>query len=155
MRVIVLAIALGLAAPARGAEAPGADWLSGYWLSCAGGVQTAQTWLGAGSGVMLGVNVERKAGARVSFEHLRIGPGAQGLAFFGAPSGTAAVEFPVKTIERQGFVFENPAHDFPQRVSFRRQGEMLHARIEGHMDGRLQAFDWTFHRAPHDAACHA
>ena len=44
-----------------------------------------------------------------------------------------------------GAVFENLAHDFPQRVIYRRCGEDLCARIEGAM-GKGQ--DWRYARAP-------
>lgn len=153
MRALVLAVIVAGACPAGADTPPPGDWLSGYWLSCENGVQTAQTWIGAGSGTMLGVNVARRANGGIGFEHLRIGPGRDGLAFFGAPSGTAAVEFPATTVEARRLVFENLAHDFPHRVMFWREGSVLHARIEGDIDGTVEGMEWTFRRARHDARC--
>jgi hypothetical protein len=43
-------------------------------------------------------------------------------------------------------VFENAAHDFPQRVIYRRDGERLVARIEGRLRGEARGRDWVFER---------
>jgi hypothetical protein len=43
--------------------------------------------------------------------------------------------------------FENLAHDFPQRIIYRKCGDDLCARIEGMMDGRLEAMAWRYSRA--------
>jgi len=44
-------------------------------------------------------------------------------------------------------VFENPEHDFPQRILYRLDGGMLHARIEGVVDGEPLSSEWTWSRA--------
>ena len=43
-------------------------------------------------------------------------------------------------------VFENKAHDFPQRVIYRRCGAELCARIEGTTAGKLQFQEWRYRR---------
>ncbi|MGE0828959.1 MAG: DUF6265 family protein [Hyphomonadaceae bacterium] len=141
-----------LALPAR-AEAP-PDWLSGYWLSCENGVQTAESWVGAGAGLLIGANLSRRAGRAAQFEWMRIGPSSAGeeasLSFYGSPSGAPPVEFAMVSHADRRAVFENPAHDFPQRVIYARDGNQLTARVEG---GDGQALEWRFRRARQDAAC--
>ena len=45
------------------------------------------------------------------------------------------------------FVFENPNHDFPQRIIYMRNGDRgLMVRIEGPMDGELRGVDFKFER---------
>ena len=43
-------------------------------------------------------------------------------------------------------VFENPAHDFPQRVIYKRDGDKLNARIEGTKDGKTRGIDFPYTR---------
>jgi hypothetical protein len=45
-------------------------------------------------------------------------------------------------------VFENLAHDFPQRVIYRRCDADLCARIEGTVGGQVQGIDWRYRRLP-------
>lgn len=151
----MIAAALALAAcahmPARAQDMP--DWMAGHWLACAGG-QVSETWSGAGSGILVGTNVTR--GARTSFEWLRVGPGsAGGLSYYSSPNGAPVTEFAMVSNDGARAVFENPAHDFPQRIIYVRNGDVMVARIEGPIDGELQAMEWRFVRADLDAACPA
>jgi hypothetical protein len=41
-------------------------------------------------------------------------------------------------------VFENPAHDFPQRVIYWKDGNDLCARIEGTMNGKAESEEWKW-----------
>lgn len=75
------------------------------------------------------------------------------LVFHAQPPGQAAADFPAKTATATAVVFENLAHDFPQRVGYRREGEVLHARIEGVVGGKLQAVDWTYRARPFNSRC--
>jgi hypothetical protein len=43
-------------------------------------------------------------------------------------------------------VFENKAHDFPQRVFYRRCGEDLCAGIEGLVNGEARRQEWRYTR---------
>ncbi len=62
-------------------------------------------------------------------------------------------EFRMVELAANRVVFENPTHDFPQRVIYERNGDTLHARIEGTMNGRTQGMDWTFQRRDVDTRC--
>jgi hypothetical protein len=43
-------------------------------------------------------------------------------------------------------VFENPDHDFPQRVIYRRCGVQLCGAIEGVADGKTISITWRYDR---------
>ena len=44
-------------------------------------------------------------------------------------------------------VFENPEHDFPQRIIYRRSAaDSLHARIEGPRNGQVRGVDFRYGR---------
>jgi hypothetical protein len=157
-RALLLAAALAAAAPSR-AQSPlepappltAPDWLAGYWLSCEGGRQVSETWSGAGSGVLLGAGLTRTARGVADFEFMRIAPHEGGYAFFGSPRGRPAVAFKLVSIGPDRVVFENPAHDFPQRITYERAGDALTARVE--TADRAQGMSWRYRRAPLDEAC--
>jgi len=47
------------------------------------------------------------------------------LVYIAHPSGQPSAEFLSTTIARTTVVFENPAHDFPQRIGYRREAGSL------------------------------
>ncbi|HCL05549.1 MAG TPA: hypothetical protein DHW64_06110 [Chitinophagaceae bacterium] len=55
------------------------------------------------------------------------------------------VSFKVIFLRANEFVSENPAHDFPQRIAYRRIKQNMYASIEGKRNGRFskQNFDFT------------
>lgn len=152
LRVALMAAALAACAttPAQSQEPP--DWMAGHWLSCEGG-QVEETWVGAGSGLLAGTNVTR--GERASFEWLRVSAGsAGGLSYWSSPDGRSPpTEFAMVSNDGQRAVFENPQHDFPQRIVYARDGDVLRARIEGPMNGRTEFMEWRFARAELGAVC--
>lgn len=141
------AVALAALASGGSAAEPSADWIVGHWLSCDGGREVSESWAGGG-GLWAGVGITRRLGAETRFEWMRIGPGAGGrLSFFASPQGTAVTEFPLKESGPTSFVFENPTHDFLQRVLYSRSGDVLTGAIEGAVNGETQRIVWTYRRA--------
>lgn len=128
------------------------DWMAGYWLSCERGVRTSETWTGAGTGTLVATGLT-KTPRGVDFEFMRIARHENGYAFFGSPRGAPAVAFKLVISRPDRVVFENPAHDFPQRITYERAGDVLTARVET-ADGR-KAMSWTYKKAPLDTACPA
>ena len=131
------------------------SWMSGYWLSCEDGREVSETWTDPRGGLMAGNSVTMEGG-RVSFELSRISPTARdgsGLAYFAGVGGAPAVVFPAVEVSGTRVVFENPEHDFPQRVIYERDGDVLKARIEGRMGDREQAMAWEYRKADLNARC--
>lgn len=131
---------------------PDLSWLAGYWLSCEDNREVSETWSDPRGGVMLGSSIAMDGG-KVSWEQTRIGPSASGTAFFAMPSGQAPAEFALVSIKAGEAVFENPAHDFPQRVIYRRDGDRLTGRIEGHSGGKPASAEWHYRTAPLNTRC--
>ncbi len=77
------------------------------------------------------------------------------LAFIAMPNAAPETVFPLQSMNGPRAVFENPAHDFPQRVIYERADDLLKARIEGSIDGEEQSMDWTFRSAPFGENCAA
>ena len=119
-----------LAAAVASTSSPDLSWMAGDWVSCAPAEVVEERWLGPSRGSLVGVNLTRTPKGD-SFEFLRVGQGAKGLAFIARPGGGPPVEFTLVEA-RDGYArFENPAHDFPRRIVYRRDGELLFAAATG------------------------
>lgn len=149
LRFMCLALFVAACASPAGAQSAGApSWLSGYWLSCDGGRETAENWFGADASMLLGTNLSGGA-----YEFLRVAPnGRGGLSYYSMPNGRApATEFEMTANTGERAVFENLEHDFPQRIIYERNGDALRARIED--AAGTQGMDWSFRRAEPDTRC--
>ena len=86
---------------------------------------------------------EGQADALRSWESIRILRKPDGsLAYLPMPNGGAPIEFAMVSQDAQSIVFANPAHDFPQRIRYWREGDTLHAEI-ALIDGS-RAIQWSY-----------
>lgn len=115
-------------------------WLAGAW--CNAEQASEEHWLPAKGGLMLGLN-RGINGERASFEFMRIQADAEGLAYFAQPGGAPPTRFGLSSLEGQKAVFSNPAHDYPKRVLYWREGTALHAQIDaGSDESQPMRFSW-------------
>ena len=98
---------------------------------------------------MLGMSRTIARGRAVASEYLRIDTrdGTDSLQYTAMPSGQSLTVFTASLVEPRHVVFENPAHDFPQRIIYRLDGDTLSARIEGTQAGKPRAADFIMQRA--------
>ncbi len=124
-------------------------WLAGHWCGEQNGTTIEELWLARG-GYLLNLSTTTRGEALVSFEYTRIEARAGGVVFVAQPGGVPPVEFALVDSGPQRLVFENPTHDFPQRVSYWRDDEGLHAEIAGPGDEGEQriGFDYVACVAP-------
>lgn len=144
---------MAAALAAQGGE-PDFSWMAGYWLSCERGREVAEIWTDPRGGEAMGLSVTLLPSGKVSWEHARIGRGkGGGVAFHAIPAGQPAAAFPLVSRGKAEALFENKAHDFPQRIRYRREGDTLHASIEGTALGKAQTVSWTYSLRPLNARC--
>lgn len=135
MRRLLLVMALA-AAPAAAAQDGGLDWLAGHWCGGSGDRQLEEAWLPEAGGELLGMARTVEAGEVRSFEFMRIVADGAGASFHAQPGGAPATGFEAEARGDGWIRFVNEAHDFPNRVEYRRDGERLLAWISGpHPDG--------------------
>lgn len=132
-------------------SAPAADevdlpgWMAGAWATQAAGRWAEEYWTPPRGGIMIGAGITGQGDAADFFEHMRIMADPDGwLAFFGMPRGAPAVAFRLVRSGSSEAVFENPTHDYPQRIAYRREREMLVATVSM-IDGS-RAETWWYKR---------
>lgn len=137
-----LAALLALQTPATVSDL---GWMAGHWASAADGRWTEESWTAPRGGLMLGVNRSGRGETARSFEFLRVQAGADGVpVYWASPGGAAPVAFRLVSRGPNEAVFENPAHDFPQRIRYVLEGEAMTAAISA-MDGSNE-MSWRFRR---------
>ncbi len=120
-------------------------WMAGTWTQNKDGEIVQEAWLGPRGKMMTAVNLTTSTKRGATFEFLRIVEGASGLSYLASPGGKAPVEFKLKTLGEKRVVFENLAHDFPQRVIYWMEADgAMKARIEGEIQGKARVMEWRF-----------
>jgi hypothetical protein len=137
MRIALLVFAGAAAA----AELP--SFLSGCWSGTNGALTFEEVWTRPAAGSIMGISRTFRGGRLVDSEFMRV-DARNGDVVFTPRIGTkqARVEFRLKSQTQSEVVFENPAHDFPQRVIYRTTAGGLTGRIEGNENGRFRARDF-------------
>lgn len=142
MAMIAALLLTGAAPPATVGDLA---WMSGQWVSETGAGWTEENWTGARGGVMLGHSRSGAGDDLREFEFLRIAAGADGVpAYIAQPGGGAPVAFGLVARGAASATFENGAHDYPQRIAYARDGDVMTATISA-IDGS-NAVRWTYRR---------
>lgn len=120
-------------------------WMAGHWQGTSGDVAMEEFWTEPRGGVMVGLHRDVFSARPAFFEYLRIEQRESAVVFIASPRGQGATEFVLVSIGPDEVVFENLEHDFPQRIIYRRQGDLMVARIEGDGPGETKARQWEWH----------
>ncbi len=123
------------------------NWLAGCWELRTPSRVTHEQWMSPLGGLMLGMSRTVAGNVTREYEFLRIEVRDGVPTYVAQPSGQAMAAFAATTASDTGVVFSNPAHDFPQRISYRRVGaDSLVARIEGDRGGQVRGVDFPMAR---------
>ena len=143
----LLALAPPLAHAQNGGNFQPPGWLAGCWEERAGAHLVEEQWMAPRGGVMLGMGRTTRGDSLVGFEQTRIVARPGGLVFHALPMGQPPAEFSSIAVSDSAVTFENLAHDFPQRVMYRRSGsDSLIARVEGTEAGTVRGVDFPYRR---------
>ena len=113
-------------------------WLQGCWRIDAPERIVEEQWMAPRGGIMLGTSRTVRGGKLVAHEFVVLRERGDQIAYEVNPSGRATTVFLSTQIGPGSVVFENLQHDFPQRVTYERQGADLLAWIEGPSKGTMQ-----------------
>lgn len=112
-------------------SAPDLGWLTGHWCGEREGDFIEEQWLATRGDVLLGLSRTVRGDRTRSFEYMRVELQEGVVTFIAQPQGLPPVPFRRTAGGADWARFENPAHDFPKRVEYRRTAAGLHAEIAG------------------------
>jgi hypothetical protein len=123
-------------------------WMAGCWASEKGEAGSVEHWLPPAGGTMLGVSRTVKNGQTVEFEFMQVRLSSDHrLVLIAIPSGQKEAAFISSSVGKDSVTFENPDHDFPQKVSYRLEpGGRLIGRIEGDRGGTPRSIEFPMRR---------
>ncbi|MBC5763907.1 DUF6265 family protein [Ramlibacter albus] len=126
------------------------SWLAGCWKAENGEPGSGEQWMPLAGDTMMGVSRTVRGGKTVTWEFMRIARREDGAyAFFAQPAGRPPDNFKVVELNAQQVVFENPAHEFPQKIVYRLEAPgKLAAHIEGVRNGNPRKIEFPMLKVP-------
>jgi hypothetical protein len=148
IEILTVAALVGAqAAPVQPLTVDRVGWLQGCWRSSQGASIVEEQWMAPGGGSMIGMSRTVLGRETTAHEFVLITEQDGRLAYRAHPSGQAPATFLSTEATEARVVFENPQHDFPQRVGYRREGtDLVHAWIEGTSGGRTRRVEFPYRR---------
>ena len=127
------------------------SWLQGNWQMETPDGTLMESWETAGENEWKGTGMFVTANGDTPFtEKIRLVQEDSVLWYLPAVSNQnegKEVRFKEKSLSENKVVFENTAHDFPQRIIYTKTGDnTVDAKIEGTKDGQEAAETYNFHR---------
>lgn len=124
-------------------------FMSGCWRGLTrSGTTIEEYYTPPSSNLIVGATRYVRDGRVVDFEFTRIDQTDSGAVMTPHPKGVRSVSFAPTVVERNRAVWENPTHDFPQRILYTRVADdTLVARIEGRTPSGERALEWRMARA--------
>jgi hypothetical protein len=121
-------------------------WISGCWKS-EGNPQSEEQWTKLEAQSMIGMGRTIANGKTVFHEFLQIRERSDGIYYIAQPNGETAVPFKLVKVNNNAAVFENPQHDFPQRIIYQLMIDgSLFAAIEGEEKGKPKHIEFAMKR---------
>ena len=123
------------------------QWLVGCWERARPTGRMVESWSAPVDGIMAGMSTSVRDTTRRVLERLRLFYRGDTLVYEASPARQPMNEFRSTKISAEELIFEDPEHDFPQKITYRRIGaDSLFARVEGDRNGRQQPIDYAFKR---------
>jgi hypothetical protein len=97
-------------------------WISGDWQTQPGArAQIEEHWMRPAGGSMLGMSRTVAGDKTVEFEYLSIEQRGEEIYYVAHPQARCpGTDFKLTSLSAQEAVFENPQHDFPKRIIYRK-----------------------------------
>jgi len=122
-------------------------WLEGRWEMSRSGRIIQEEWLPALGNTMMCIGRVVNGDSLVDHEIVILRQHGSRLAYEAHPMGQQPATFLSTHISDNSVVFENLAHDFPQRIGYQRQGkDSLLAWVEGPSNGKTKRNEFAYRR---------
>ncbi len=145
----VSGFALGLSAQKVVTEIADFDGMAGCWeqKDVAKKLLISEQWMLPAGTSILGVGRTVKDGKTVDYEFMRVEQRADGIYYVAKPKeNNEETAFKLIRSTLNELVFENKAHDFPQRIIYKLMSTKMIARIEGDNKGKFMGIDFPMNK---------
>jgi hypothetical protein len=127
-----------------------ASWLIGKWANTTTQRHDYESWEKYNDSTYLGKSYSIQGGDTVSSESIRLVEDSESIHYIPIVLGqnnNLPVSFKLTVLEANKLIFENPAHDFPQRISYQLVSpDSLVAEISGMVKGEHRARQFPMRR---------
>jgi Domain of unknown function (DUF6265) len=141
-----LVLGVSTRAPSRVTSPTLADlaFMAGCWRGPSGdGVTIEEYYTAPTDNLILGVSRYTKGPRVTDYEFSTIAREGNEIVLTPRPSGQEPAPFRLTRLDSAGAVWENPSHDFPTLIAYRRgTGDSLIARIEGPGRDGKRSMEW-------------
>lgn len=150
--ILLAALTLTGAGVAGPRAAPGPleplRFMAGCWRGPAGGGKLIEEhYTTPSENLILGMTRYTRGGVATGYEFSTITWKDSAIVLTPRPDGQTPVPFGLTVLEKDRAVWENPRHDFPTRIVYRRVApDTLVARIEGPAAGGTASDEWRMGR---------
>ena len=120
-------------------------WIAGDWQTDpAGRAVSEEHWTRPAGGSMIGMSRTLVGDRTVSWESLRLEERGEFVYYVASPKGRCpATDFKLTRLSGQEAIFENPQHDFPKRIIYRKNSDGgLTAIVDGGEGTKSEKFDF-------------
>jgi hypothetical protein len=121
------------------------SWMAGDWQTAPGGrAQVEEHWTMPAGGTMIGMGRTVVGKKTAEFEFLRIEQRGDDIFYVAHPNAQCPqTDFKLTRLTGQEVVFENPKHDFPKRIMYRKNSDgSLVATVDGGGGTKSQTFSY-------------
>jgi hypothetical protein len=121
-------------------------WLSGDWQTAPGGhARIEEHWTVPAGGTMIGMGRTVVGDKTAEFEFLRVEQRGDEIYYVANPNANCPqTDFKLTRLTGQEVIFENPAHDYPKRVRYRKNSDgSLVASIDAGEGTESQTFSYV------------
>ena len=155
IRSVPLVLSLALAAagalaysPRRAGPLEPLRFMAGCWKGPTGkGQVIEEQYTAPSANLILGMTRYSRGDTATGYEFTTIAWEDSAVVLTPRPEGQAPVPFRLASLDGGSAVWENPRHDFPTRIGYRRAaGDTLVARIEGPGPGGTVSEEWRMAR---------
>jgi hypothetical protein len=127
------------------------SWVLGSWYMNTPDGTISEEWEKVNDSLYSGFSIMvTPKGDTVFIEDIKLTGNAEGLCYMPTVSNQnkgEEVRFKEKTATGDEIVFENPAHDFPQRIIYRKLSDStIVASIEGEQNGKMRKEEFSYKR---------
>ncbi|HEY5746819.1 MAG TPA: DUF6265 family protein [Chryseolinea sp.] len=145
----LLSVLLLIAHPGGAQDVKDFHWLVGTWkiLDANPDKTSYEVWTDAGNNTLKGISYNVKNGDTLVTEEIKLLRKGRSVYYTPDVAGPQGeVEFKITSYDTNGFMAENPTHDFPKKIRYHRVTKQEEERLEATIEGGGKSIDYTFVR---------